>query len=137
MNRLYGKIIEIETSEEMSLACVDIGNSGLLIVALIETPATCEYLRIGKEVCLVFKETEVVIGKNLAGGISILNRNSGTVNSVKHGMLLSRFDIDYRGVSITAVISKKAAESIELSCGDHIEWFVKANEIMIMENDER
>ena len=64
MNKLQGKIINIESSEHISIVDIDV-EGDLFSTVSIETPETADYLRIGKEVSMLFKETEVSIGKGI------------------------------------------------------------------------
>ena len=57
----------------ISLVDVVVEND-MFTATLLETPATADYLRIGNQVTLLFKETEIALAKDLGGQISLRNR---------------------------------------------------------------
>lgn len=131
MNKLNGKIVAIESNSHLSL--VDVAVDGEVFSAtLLETPQTAEYLKIGEEVTLLFKETEVSLAKNLTGMISLRNRFAVTVSSIERGDILSAVRLDYGSRQITSVITTRSLEWFQLSIGDTVEALVKANEIALM-----
>jgi len=131
LNKLNGKIVAIESNSHLSL--VDVAVDGEVFSAtLLETPQTAEYLKIGEEVTLLFKETEVSLAKNLTGMISLRNRFAVTVSSIERGDILSAVRLDYGSRQITSVITTRSLEWFQLSIGDTVEALVKANEIALM-----
>lgn len=98
---------------------------------LLETADSASYLKIGRQVTLLFKETEVSIGKNLSGMISLRNRITSRIKKIEKSKILTKITLDYRGEEITSIISTKSAERLSLAQGDDVEWLVKANEISL------
>ncbi len=132
MNRLNGTIAAIECNRHMSL--VDVVVSGDVFSAtLLETPEMAGYLRVGANVTLLFKETEVALAKNLSGAISLRNRFGVTVNGIERGDILSAVALDYAGQALTSVITTRAVDRLQLVVGETVEALVKANEIALME----
>ena len=82
MNRLTGKIIAIESNSHVSLVDVTVGQD-VFSATLLETPETADYLKVGTQVTLLFKETEIALAKNLSGMISLRNRISVIVQSIE------------------------------------------------------
>ena len=66
MNKLTGKIIEVESSLHMSMVDIDV-DGDIFSAIILETGATASYLKPQQKVSLIFKETEVCIGKDLSG----------------------------------------------------------------------
>ncbi len=60
MNELAEKIIHLESSASMSLVEVDVRGE-IFSSIILETPQSVAYLKIGRTVGLLFKETEVLI----------------------------------------------------------------------------
>jgi molybdopterin-binding protein len=132
MNQLAGIITNIETSEGISLVSLDV--NGIPCASLvIDTPETAPYLRTGKLVSVIFKETELAIGKNLAGGLSILNRFTVTIQALQSGKVLTKVDLDCRGAALTAIITTRSALELGLAVGDTVEGLIKTNEVSILE----
>ncbi|MGV3641533.1 MAG: TOBE domain-containing protein [Adhaeribacter sp.] len=130
MNQVPGIIKTIETAGDISL--VGIAAGGELFSALvIDTPATAAYLQTGKNILMVFKETEVAIGKSLAGGLSLRNRFPARITHLEQGRLLSRLALDFRGFALQAVITTASVTDLKLSVNDEVLGLVKTNEISL------
>ncbi len=130
MNKLQGTIVNIESSEQMSIVEVDV-KGDIFSSIVLETPTTAAYLKIGARVTLLFKETEVSIAKNLSGRISIRNRAQSSVKKIEKREILTTVILDYKGREITAIISTKSANRLELKKDEDVEWLVKTNEISL------
>ncbi|MDR0664296.1 MAG: TOBE domain-containing protein [Helicobacteraceae bacterium] len=136
MNALFGCITGVETDGAISIAKIAAG--GLTLSALlVETPESCDYLTIGREVEALFKETEASIAKNLIGDISLRNRHSATIKSLRYGGLLCEIALQSGDNEIRSIITAQSAKRLKLALGDEVEWLVKANEISIRALDER
>ena len=131
MNRLTGKIIAIESNSHVSLVDVTVGQD-VFSATLLETPETADYLKVGTQVTLLFKETEIALAKNLSGMISLRNRISVIVQSIERGDILSAVTLDYDSKRLVSVITSRAIERLQINVGDQLEALVKANEIALM-----
>ena len=131
MNKITGQIAAIECNRHMSLVDVAVGDD-IFTVTLLETSETAAYLKVGSNVSLLFKETEVALAKNLSGLISLRNRFSVTVVNIKRGDILSAVELDYAGTLLVSVITTRAVDRLQLAIGDQAEALVKANEIALM-----
>lgn len=132
MNKLVGKIVAIEHNQHMSLVDVAVGET-MFAATLLETPTHMGYLQVGRDVMLLFKETEVSLAKNLQGEISLRNRFSVTVHHIKRGDIMSAVSLDFMGQVLTSVITTRGLDRLQLVVGEQIEALVKANEIALME----
>jgi molybdopterin-binding protein len=118
----------------MSMVDVDVDGDVFCSIVL-ETPASAAYLKQGNRVALLFKETEVSIGKNLIGLISLRNRFKATVKRIEAASLLSKIILDYKGVDVVSIISTRSTQKLALIAGDQVEWLVKTNEVSLL-NEE-
>ncbi len=132
MNQLRGRIVAIETDGHLSLVEVNVG-SDTLTAMLLEAPDNASYLAAGNAVAVLFKETEVSLGKNLSGQLSLRNRLRGTVRRIRHGKILSEVALDYQGQTLTSIVTTRAVTSLGLAEGDEVEALVKANEVSLTE----
>jgi len=132
---LTGKIILVESSPHMSMVDIDVEGDVFSSIVL-ETPATASYLKQGKLVALVFKETEVSIGKNLSGLISLRNRFKATIKGLERSEILTKVFLNYKSHPIISIISTRSAQKLSLTEGDSIEWLVKTNEVSLLKEDE-
>ena len=115
----------------MSLVDVAVGRD-IFTATLLETPATADYLLVGSEVTLLFKETEIALAKNLSGMISLRNRIPIIVQNIERGDILSAVILDYEGKRLVSVITSRAIDRLEIKLGDQLEALIKANEIALM-----
>jgi len=130
MNSLQGKITSIENQGNLSLVTIKAGPITLKSI-VIETPASAGYLKEGKEINILFKETEVIIGKENDAQISLQNRIPCTILNIKKGALLSKLSLKYEEYLIGSVITSRAVEQLNLSEGDKVVAFIKTNEVML------
>jgi len=130
MNRLTGKITAIEHNRHMSLVDVTVGDD-VFTATLLETPETADYLQLGNEVTLMFKETEVSLAKNLTGLISLRNRFFVTVRSIERGAIMSAVGLDYCGIALSSIVTTRGVDRLQLAVGNTVEALVKANEMVL------
>lgn len=136
MNRLSAIISDIETSRQISLVDLTVGED-LFSCVIIETPETASYLRIGNTVTLLFKETEVSVAKDWQGQISLRNRMAAEIRQIDSGGVLSRIVLDYQGKEIISIITTRSVRKLGLEIGDSVTAMVKANEVSIMSDEVR
>lgn len=132
MNRLPGHIVAIESNGHLSLVDIAVKDDRFTAI-LLETPESSSLLRVGAEVEMMFKETEVSIAKNLAGQISLRNRFAVTVKAIMRGTIMSEVNMDYKGMALTSIITTRGVDRLGLAVGDTAEALVKANEMTLME----
>jgi molybdopterin-binding protein len=131
VNKLTGKIVFIESSLHMSVVDIDV-DGDIFSSIVLETPATVDYLKTGNSVHLLFKETEVSIGKNLSGLISLRNRFKATVHRVEKSDILAKVFLNYKGKEIISIITVRSVQKLGLTDGDAVEWLVKTNEVSLL-----
>jgi len=129
MNKIYGKISNIESEDYISIVEIntEIGNFFSLIV---ETPETADYLKKGKEINILFKETEVEILKNCFLEKN-LNTFEGKILNIKKGKVLSKLVIEKKDLKIVSILTTKAVEILGIKENEKIYFYVKPNEIVI------
>ncbi|WP_024770021.1 TOBE domain-containing protein [Aquimarina macrocephali] len=132
MNVLQGEITSIKTNGSLSLVTVDIG-AVFFNTIIIETPDTAPYLKQGNHIKMIFKETEVIVGKGIEHSISIQNKAIGEIINIKKGQLLSTLTIDSTVGHLTAIITSDAADQLQLEIGEKITAMIKTTEIMLSE----
>ena len=104
-----------------------------LSAIVIDTPETASYLKIGQSINVIFKETEVIIGKGVEHHISLQNKLEGTVQSIESGSLLSKLILDTIAGNVTSIITTNAVNQLQLEAGSKITAMVKTNEMMLSE----
>ncbi|WP_074405611.1 MULTISPECIES: TOBE domain-containing protein [Aquimarina] len=132
MNVLKGEITSIKTNGSLSLVTVDVG-AVFFNTIIIETPDTAPYLKQGNHIKMIFKETEVIVGKGTEHSISIQNKAIGEIINIKKGTLLNTLTIDSTVGHLTAIITSDAADQLQLEIGEKITAMIKTTEIMLSE----
>lgn len=133
MNSLNGHIKEVQVNGSLSLVTVALSDQILFTTIIIETPETVSYLSAGHLVKVLFKETEVIIGKDIKHLISLQNRIRGVIKRIDRGLLLSKLLISTPVGEISSIITTNAVDQLGLE-EELVVWaMVKTNEIMLSE----
>lgn len=132
MNQLKGTIAAVQSNGHLSLVDVSIGRDTFTSI-LLETPEGTPYLKSGNPIALMFKATEVSLGKNLSGMLSLRNRIPAIVRGIRRGEILSEVELDYDSQVFYSIITTRAIDRMELAVGDAVEALVKSNEMSLKE----
>lgn len=134
MNRLKGTITNVESTDAISLVDIAVGLDTFSSIVL-ETPQTSPFITPGREVWLLFKETEVSINIDIGARLSLRNRMKSTVKEVEKGKVLARVVLDYAGNTVESIITSRSVTRLGIAAGNIVEGLVKANEMVIMEGN--
>src|ERR1700692_2231512 len=104
MNALAGTITDIRTEGNLSLVSMLAGDITLHSI-VIDTPEQNSSLSIGKNIQILFKETETMIARNWQGGISVRNRIPCCIESLETGVLLCVVKMRWRDILIQSIIT--------------------------------
>lgn len=130
MNILRGKITHIESHEDLSIVKIKVGNVNFTTI-VIETIKTADYLKEGRVIDVLFKETEVVICKDRNTQISLQNRIECVIEKIDKGKLLSQLTLYNEIGQIKSIITTNAVEQLRLQEKDEVIAMIKTNEIML------
>jgi molybdate transport system regulatory protein len=132
MNQLTGTISHIQQSGNIMLVDVDVdgNNFSALMLHSLQTPV---WLYEGNSIGIIFKETEVSLGKKVTGKLSLRNQLPCIVKSVKRGVILSVIKLKHDRHTIISAITTRSADMLNLKPGNRVTAFVKANEITLTE----
>lgn len=134
MNILNGNISQVQSHEGISL--VRVQSSGVTFSAIVlDTPETSGYLKTGNEVRIIFKETEVMISKDLNPNISIQNKLLCRIESIENGAILSQINLMHDQQAIKSIITRNACEQLDLKENDTILALIKTNEVSLSAHD--
>jgi len=131
LNVLHGTIQDLKVHGNLTLVKVTVSDVTLTSI-VIETPETANYLKVGAPVKVMFKETEVIIGKSGAD-ISLQNQIPVKVVSIDQGQLLSQLNLLYQEHNLCSIITTNAVKKLQLKPGVEVIAMVKTNEIMLAE----
>jgi len=133
MNKLKGTIVEIHSSDNISMIKVNVDGDIFSSIVLEGKKSPVNY-KIKDNVAVLFKETEVGLAKNLSGMISLRNRFKSKIVKIDKGPILAKVTLNYKKNKIESVISAQSCEQMELKEKDEVEWLVKTNEVSLMKN---
>ncbi len=133
MNKLSGKIKQIKNSEYLSEVTIALENNAIFNVFLVETPQTASYLQLEQKINLLFKETEVIISKNLTPDISIQNQLKAEIIEIKPGKILSEIILKSHVGEIKSLLGSTLLQQMNFAESQEVLILVKANEIMLSE----
>ena len=130
MNKVSGKIDFIESHENLSIVKIKAGRF-IFTTIIIETEESADYLVIGGDINLLFKETEVMICGVPCPPISLQNRIEGRIEDIMKGKLLSQVSLKTDIGNIKSIITTNAVRQLDLKLGDEVIAMIKTNEIML------
>lgn len=130
MNQLRGEIIAVQTEGSFSLVDVQVG-SEILTALLVETPESAPHLQTGASALVLFKETEVSLGREPLGELSLRNRLPAQIVSLRQGELFCEVGLASERYTLRSVITARAALRLRLAVGDDVVALIKANEVML------
>lgn len=134
MNILKGIIVEIQSYEGISLVKVK-SHDFIFSSIVLDTPDTADYLKENKAVKVIFKETEVIISKDLNLQISVQNQIPCIVKSVKKGIILSQINLVADKQNIQSIITSNACEQLNLKENDNVVALIKTKEVSLSADD--
>jgi len=130
MNILKGEIFHIESHDSLSLVKIKVGKYNFTTI-VIETSDTADYLKIGNEINVLFKETEVLICRKPCPDISLQNRMDCSIENIDSGKLLSHLTLLTEVGNIRSIITSNAVRQLGLKPKDEVIAMIKTNEIML------
>lgn len=131
-NQFAGTVISVASGEAMSAVTVRLASGQEVTSAITTDSARDLALTQGMAVRALVKSTEVAVATGAVDGLSIRNRLPGVVRSVNSGTAMSTVKIETRsGDTITAAITRDAAEELKLEPGAEVTALVKATEVSL------
>ncbi len=124
----------MDTQGSLSVVEITVAPPVIIRSIIIETPQTADYLTLNRAVRVLFKETAVTIAKqNHIADISLENSIAGTISNIEKGGLLSNIRINTPSGEITATVTSRKINEMNLLIGDTVWALINANEIMLSE----
>ena len=82
---------------------------------------------------LSVKPTNIIIGKNLMGDISLANKIVATIEQIENGKLLSSILLKVEDIFLESIITCESSSRMNLQLGDEVSIFIKASDLSIEE----
>lgn len=127
MNTIPATVIDLISSEHLSYITVSMGKDRLQLL-LAESCDKDKF--IDQEVTLAFKETEIIITKELI--ISTANSLPARIVQIKEGLILTQITLDYQNLHLNALIPSSSQTALNLQNGDTVYWMIQASEISLL-----
>ena len=131
MNKLKGEIYNLQTAEGITLVDIRIGDDEFSSL-IINSDSTDEYISVGNDVNMLFKETEISV-KNFHGKYNKKRQNKiiTEVEAIKKGEILSELKFHYKRKHITAIILTRLLEELKLNIGAQAILILRTQEILL------
>lgn len=132
-NQLRGQVADITTGSVNVEVALNIGSSQQLYAII--TQESCDRLNLakGSEAVAIIKASAVILSKDTNIATSARNQFVGKVSRVITGAVNTDVTIDIGGdKSLSAIITNKSAENLELKEGDEIVALFKAPSVILL-----
>lgn len=127
MNKIPAVITRVEKRESLCFMEFDASGIPLSMLLFDLKPSFTP----GKSVLVLFKETEVVLGKQLSGEISFSNRFQATVKAIRKGDILADITLRSNAGEFCSIITVRAVERLGLTENDEVTVMIKASQISL------
>ena len=131
MNRLSGKIENIETKNSLSFVSIKVGTATLFAIVM-QTLHNSPHLKIGNPIQVIFKATEVIISTGLVDHISLQNRLACKIYTIESGLLMSRLLLKTEIGMLISVIPTISVNRLELKVDSEITAMIKSNNLILI-----
>ena len=132
MNHHKGKIEAINSHDELFLIELNVLETKIKAI-LIGKPYDYSYLKIGNEIAILFKETDVIVSNDKNLNISIENKLTCTIKSITKGKLLSQVNLNFNGLDLSSIIPTTRVKNLNLNNQDTVTAMIKSNEFILSE----
>ncbi|MEV6738496.1 TOBE domain-containing protein [Streptomyces sp. NPDC051104] len=130
-NQIPGTVTSVTPGEVMAAVKVRL-NGGQDVTAAVTAEAVNELdLAPGASVYALVKSTEVALATAAVEGVSIRNQLPGTVDRVTTGDAMASVKVTIVGGTLTAAITRDAAEDLGLLSGSSVVALIKSTEISL------
>jgi molybdate transport system regulatory protein len=131
-NQFPGTVVSVSSGDAMSAVKVRLAGGQEVTSAITAEAARDLGLAEGTPVRALVKSTEVAVATGETDDMSIRNRVRGVVASVNHGVAMSTVKISLpSGETLTAAITRDAAEDLKLAAGADVTALVKSTEVSL------
>ncbi len=129
MNMIKVVISDIASMEHLNVVSFLCGKDELRMMSL----DLDEKMKVGREVYVGTKASNISLAKDLSGLISLSNQLLCKVEAIDHGSLLCSVTLKYHDVLLESVITEASVEKMGLVVGEVVTALIKASELSIVE----
>ncbi|WP_310439993.1 hypothetical protein [Sulfuricurvum sp.] len=125
MNILPATLTAITASEHLSILTVAVGEDNFHLLLAEQC-----HDEIGTPLTLAFKETEVILSKELSS--STANVHRATVQKIEQGLVLSQITLAYHEMNLVALVPTLTFNTLTIRNDDEVCWMVQPSEISLL-----
>lgn len=126
MNKLEAQVNKIDSLENLTIVQFNFKDIELSMMSL-----GLSNIEVGTKVILSINASHIAIAKDLRGDISLSNRLDCVIKKLDKGELLSSLTLDFKGISLTSIITTNSVNRMNLKENDQITALIKASELSI------
>jgi len=130
MNCLNGHIIDLSGVGNLTIVRIKVDEVLFSAIVIGRKEDDTQMVQ-GREVEILFNESEVVIGKNIAGKLSMGNSVGCIVKSMENGKVFSRVGLDLHGFTIYSLMATEVCNQMDIHLLDEVEMFVRMNDVFL------
>ncbi|MDT0462264.1 TOBE domain-containing protein [Streptomyces gibsoniae] len=130
-NQMPGIVTSVTPGEVMATVKVRLAGGQDLTAAITAEAVDDLDLAPGASVSALVKSTEVALATAAVEGMSIRNQLPGAVDDVTTGAAMASVKVTIAGGTLTAVITKDAADDLGLVAGSSVVALIKSTEISL------
>jgi molybdopterin-binding protein len=130
MNKYQGIVNSIKTEGSLSLVEILV-DKHIFTSVIIDDIKSSSSLKKGKEIQILFKETEVILANAQITGISLRNKIDGKIEKIEKGSILSKVVLTSSIGELNSIITTGSVENLNLKIGDTVSAMIKTNEIFL------
>ncbi|MGD9554666.1 MAG: molybdopterin-binding protein [Arcobacteraceae bacterium] len=129
MSQMVATVKSIENLEQLNIVEFEFQGQVLKMMSLDLNTS----IRVGKEVVLSVKPTNIALAKDLAGEISFSNQMVATIQTLTHGKLLSSVGLAINDIVFESIITLSSAKRMNLNINDEVVMLIKASDLFILD----
>ena len=130
MNTLTGKIIKIQSNEGISLIDINIGEDEFSSL-IIDSEATKKYIKVGNNINMLFKETEISLKNYHDKLIKRNNKFIAKVKSIDKGKILSDIELEYKNQQLRVITLTRYLNELNLQVNKKAVMLLRPQEILL------
>lgn len=127
MNQIKATVNEIQNFERISAVELKTKVNSLSLVAL----ELDDKLKVGSEVLLLIKATNVALSKTKLDTISLSNQLECLIKGINKGVLLSSITLHVEDTLLESIITTKSLQKLDLQVGEKVYALIKASDLSL------
>ena len=129
MSYIRAKIINIDNELSLNIVTFQVQDTILKMISL----ELNEDIKLGTEVLLSCKATNIALAKNFDGKLSYSNQIPMHITSIEVGKLLCSLSLELGDLKLESIITTSSIQRMQLTVGENVTALIKSSDLSIME----